>query len=63
MIYCPKCSLKIASSFIALVIASFLANIGLDNIMDTVAEVTTCVGTLKNGMVDEGVEIIYLKKQ
>ena len=63
MMHCPKFSLEIASTFIALVIASFLADIGLNSLLDNVPEVTPSAGTLKNVMIDEGVNIIYLKKQ
>ena len=51
-----------ASSFIVLVIAYFLTNIGLNNILDNVTDVTTCTCTLKNVMTNEGVDNIYLEK-
>ena len=62
MMHCPKFSLEIASSFIALVIASFLADIGLNSFLDNIPEVTPSSGTLKNVMIDEGVDTIYLEK-
>ena len=62
MMHCPKFSLEIASTFIALIIAYFLADIGLNSFLDSVPEVTPSAGTLKNVMVDEGVDTIYLEK-
>ena len=62
MMHCPKFSLEVASNFIALVIASFLADIGLNSVLDNVPEVTPSAGTLKNVMIDEGVDTIYLEK-
>ena len=62
MMHCPKFSLETASCFIALVIASFLADIGLNSVLDNVPEVTLSAGTLKNVMIDESVDTIYLEK-
>ena len=47
MMHCPKFSLEIASTFIALVIASFLADIGLNSLLDNVPYVSTSTGILK----------------
>ena len=47
MMHCPKFSPEIASRFIALVIASFLADIGLNSLLDNVPEVTLSAGNLK----------------
>ena len=63
MMHYTKLSLEIVSSCIALVISSFLADIDLNNILDNVTEMASCAGTLKNIMIDEGVDKIYLKKR
>lgn len=62
MIHCPNISLEIASHFIALVAASLLADIGLNNILNKFAIISPSAGTLKKLMILKGVDTIYLRK-
>ena len=62
MIHVPKLSLDVASKFIPLLIASFLSECGFTD-SGGITESTPSTSELKEIMIDEAVDTIYLLQE
>ena len=63
MMHVPKLALESAERFIVLVICWFLADIGFNNSLSDIANMTPSASTLKEVMVEEAIDTIIIERE